>query len=349
MRILKWGIPIVLVTTLLGWFYIARTKNPSLSLSKPPAVSVSVTPFESKKYTPMIEAIGTARAFESVVISVNVTEFVEKVHFKDGQYVKKGAPLITLGKDEEQAQLMRIKAQLGEAKAQFERTKKLIKKNYSARSEYDLREATMKAAAAQLQEINAKINDRIITAPFSGILGFRQVSEGALLEPGDSIVTLDMIKPLKVDFTLAEHLLSKIKIGQTFQVESIAYQDHTFKGTISAVATRLDEQSRSVKVRGIIANKKQQLKPGMLLKIRIPLKAKRAMIIPEQALLSHGDTRYIFAVKNNIAYKIPIEIIQRNQGQLIIRAKIPKKSMLVIDGGFKLKPGMKVDTQDANL
>ena len=283
MRRAKWAFFFLLLLACFAYYFYKQSVVYEIPSKPKRHVSVSVVLLKYETITPDIEAIGSTKAFESVTISANITEFVRKIHFNDGDSVKKGDVLVELESEEEKAQLVSAKARLIEAKLHYKRTLKLLKDRYSAQSEHDTREADLKSAKAQLDQMQAKLKDRIIRAPFSGILGFRQISEGTLLEPGDKIVTLDMLQPIKVDFSLAERYLSQIYKGQPFIAYSVAYPDKVFKGKIATIRSRIEEQTRTVMVRGVIDNQLNQLKPGMLLKINIPLSPKKVLVIPEQA------------------------------------------------------------------
>lgn len=345
MRGLKWLLIIGIICSGLTLYFWANKTKLNRILPRG-AVTVTVAPIKTIHYTPAIEAIGSVTAYESVTITVNVTEYVKKISFKEGEFIKKGTTLVILNSAEEHAQMASLKSRYDESVAHFKRSKKLMSKNFQAQSAHDVRQANMRSAKAQLDVINAKINDRIIKAPFDGVLGIRKISEGALLKPGDAVVTLDMVKPIKVDFTLAERYLSKIYQKQTFSAKTTAFPNITFNGEIKLIATRIDKQTRSIVVRGQLSNKKELLKPGMLLFIKIKTKSKKVFVIPEQALMSQANSRFVYIVQKNKAVKIPISIIERHQGNIYVEAKLPLNSQLVIDGAFKLNPGMAVEVKN---
>lgn len=346
MRLAKVLISIVLFFCALFFSYLYWFDKPlpiSGTVLKP--MRVTTAPAKPQLFTPNIEAVGTAKAFESVVISSNVTEYLRKIYFKDGQSVKKGEVLVSLETAEEKAQLASLKAKYRETKLRFERSQKLHKQRYVASSEYDTNQAQMEFAKAQIQTIEAKINDRIIKAPFDGVLGIKQVSEGALLEAGDPIVTLDMLDPIKVDMRLPARFLSQIKIGQTIKVKTAAYPKRWFTGKINVISSRFDEQTRTIKVIAIISNKQTELHPGMLFTICIPTKPKKVFLIPEQALLAQGTERYIYVIEDNKAKKVIVKLIARHNAYVEIEANLEPQQAVVVEGGFKLKPNQAVDVK----
>lgn len=340
----------IAISLAIVWVFVTGDQQSRQAPPRPEqAIAVSVAKIQSKDVERVIEAIGSVKAYESVTISANVTEYVKELFFNDGDYVEKEAPLVELISDEELAQHGSAKARLIEAQANFDRIAKLLRRHHASKAEHDNTYANLQSAKAKLDEIKAKLNDRTIRAPFAGVLGFRLVSEGSLLEPGDKIVTLDMIVPIKVDFTLAERYMGHVSQGLPFKAHSIAYPDHTFKGKITAIASRVDEQTRSVTVRGKIANKDKKLKPGMLLKIFIPQQARRVLLIPESALLARGNERFIFIIENNRAKKIPVKVVERVGDTVHIDAEIAKNTEVVVDGGFKLFENTKVKIKHVSL
>lgn len=315
------------------------------SKSRPqPAIAVQAVPIKNRQVTQTIEAIGSAKAYESVIISANVTEYVASLHFEDGDRVKKNDILVELNSVEEQAKLAEAKARLKEAELQLERLNDLTKKKFASKAEYDTQKATVESTRAQVNQMKATLADRTILAPFDGILGFRMVSEGTLIEPGDRIVTLDMIEQLRVDFSIPEKFLGQVNSGQSFTAFSVAYPNDIFSGKITTIDSRIDDQSRSVVIRGVIDNSHLKLKPGMLLKITLPLAMRDVLSVPEEALLAQEDKRYIFIVPNkaNKAYRKIVSIISRHGKLVDVEGDIKEDAQVVTRGAFKLKDGQEV-------
>lgn len=316
----------------------------------PSAIVVDVRPIIKRTVPKTLEATGTARAYESVTISANVTEYVKTLHFEDGEEVKKGRLLVELNAAEEQALLAEAQARLHEADLHYERLKKLLKQNFSAQSEYDAQKANLESAKAKLDQIQTMIDERNIKAPFDGILGFRQVSEGALVEPGDQIVTLDMIQPIRIDFTVSEQYLSQIQVGELFKATSVAFPGEVFEGKIATILVRIDEQTRAASIRGLIPNEHLKLKPGMLLNVTLTLASEDVMTIPEEALLAEEDQRYVFVLQpgETKVKRHPVVLVGRRGGLVDIKNGLDPKSMVVTQGAFKLKDGQEVMVQHAD-
>jgi membrane fusion protein, multidrug efflux system len=326
-----------------GLYYLQQNQPLRKRLVQQSEMPVTVAAVKQRTVTDKVEAIGTARANESVTLTANVTEHVRKFHFEDGQFVKKDQILVELTSFAESAQLADAAAKLHEAKRQYERVVGLAKKNYVTKELLDRRIAQWKSMQAMVKQMEAKLKDRLIRAPFSGVLGFRKVSVGTLVEPGTEIATLDDIDIIKLDFSIPEKYLADIKEGQTIIASSIAYPDKHFKGTIKTIGSRVDEASRSVVIRALINNSKRLLRPGMLLTVDIQFKERDALFIPESALVPLQNRQYVFVVgKDNKVKRVEITIGKREFGQVEVLQGLKKGEKVVVDGGFKLKDGMTV-------
>lgn len=313
---------------------------------QPPPVAVHAVPVKTKLVENFIEAVGTTRAFESVTITANVTEHVSELFFEDGNIVHKGDVLVELETSEERAQLIEAEARVHEAQLQLERTDKLSRRDFLSKSEHDAQVAALESARARLEQVKSLIEKRTLRAPFDGLLGFRRISKGTLVEPGDEIVTLDKIQPLKIDFSLPEQYLAKVSKGQVFTAQSIAYTDQVFKGEVSTVHPRIAEETRAVLLRGLLGNEQLLLKPGMLMQLKLPMGEETVLSIPEEALLAQGMQRYIFILdQEKKARKIVVKLLNRREHLVDIQAEIPADSWVITDGAFKLSDGQSVDVQ----
>lgn len=331
---------IILMMTLFYWLQQKPQQGTAMQLT-----AVKVQPLQRDFAAQKLEAVGSVKAFESITLTANITEYVIQLHFDDGQQVKKGDLLVELETGEERALLAEAQARVKEAQLQYQRLLDLQKKHFSSKSELDAQEANLLSAQAKLNQVMAQIKDRNLYAPFDGVLGFRQVSEGTLVEPGDEIVTLDMLQPVKVDFSLPEANLADIQPKQPVYGRSAAWPKRVFKGQIATISPRINEDTRSVQVRAIFDNQDLALKPGMLLQISLRLPAYEFYTIPEEALLADGLQRHVFVVVKGESQvrKISVKLIKRRGNQVEVQADFPADSAVVWEGAFKLKPNQPVD------
>ena len=214
-------------------------------------VTVLAEPVQRQSIAESVEALGTARARESVTLTANLTDTVRRVNFQDGDFVEAGAVLVELTNEEEQAQLEEARAGLEEAQRQLTRLEDLGQRGIAAASDVDEARAAAEAAQARLNTILARLRDRVIRAPFGGLLGFREVSTGTLVTPGTTITTLDDISEIKLDFTVPETALGLLRTGGTIYARSAAWGDREFAGTIDTVGSRVDPVTRAATVRAL--------------------------------------------------------------------------------------------------
>ncbi|MBP7370868.1 MAG: efflux RND transporter periplasmic adaptor subunit, partial [Arenimonas sp.] len=243
------------------------------------AFKVAVEPWRDS-----IEAIGTAKARESIVISAKQSERVAAVHFESGQRVSKGQVLIELDAGTVKAELSEARANLTDLEAQVTRLQGLQSRQLIAQSQFDTIVASRNAARARVQAATERLNDRIIRAPFSGVLGLRQVSQGQFVNAGYAMVNLDDLDYMWVDFPVPESLLSNLKTGMTLNLQADAFPDRMFNAQVSSIDSRIDVATRAIMVRAGIENADGLIRPGMLLRVSLQQDEIEAIVIPELAL-----------------------------------------------------------------
>src|SRR5690606_24966001 len=212
-------------------------------------------------------SVGTTVANESINITAKVSETVRRVHFQDGNFVQEGDVLVELTNADEASRLAEAQASADDAKRQFERLQELVRNRLVSKTDLDQAQTAMQTANARLEGVLVAMDDRLVRAPFSGLLGFRTVSEGALLSPTTVISTLDDISVIKLDFTVPEVYLADVRVNEQVRARSVVYPDRDFVATISVIGSRVDPVTRSVQVRALIDNSDGILRPGMLLTV----------------------------------------------------------------------------------
>lgn len=308
---------------------------------QPPAVGVAVA--QMRPWTDSLRALGTVRAREAVTVTAKVSETVERVHFESGQEVARGAPLVTLSGLQQQAALAAAEAQAKDAEQQFRRQQALVRQQLVARSAFDAARASRDAAQAQVAQIRANLSDRVIRAPFAGVLGIRQVSPGALVTPGTVIATLDDIARVYVDFPLPETELAEVAPGQALQGRSATYPDREFNGTVETVSARLDPATRAATVRGSFPNPQRLLKPGMLVEVRLVRSTRPALVVPEIAVQQVGGETFVWRLKaDRTVDKAEVVVGGRIPGWVMLTDGLRAGERIVVEGSGKLQPGMQV-------
>ncbi|HMB57904.1 MAG TPA: efflux RND transporter periplasmic adaptor subunit, partial [Arenimonas sp.] len=284
-------------------------KSDSKNKGGNPPSAVSTQVLAASEWTDTIDALGTASARESLNITAKVSETVAKIAFDSGDYVPAGSVLVTLSNGAEAAGLDEANADYVQAQKLFERQQDLFKRQLIAASQFDAQRGARDAAKARVDQIRAQLSDRVIRAPFAGVLGLRQVSEGSLVTPGTVITTLDDVSRIKLDFSVPERMLPVLAVGQPVLAHSDAYPGEDFHGTIASVGSRVDALTRSLAVRAEFGNDDRRLRPGMLLQVAVQRAARRTLQVPELALQQVGEQAFLFRVgADSKVAQVPVKI-----------------------------------------
>lgn len=306
-------------------------------------VPVVVETVAAQEWTDALRALGTVHAREAVTITAKVSETVQQVHFESGQQVARGAPLVTLSGQQQQAALASAEAALGEAEQLFLRQQQLVEQQLIARAALDAQRATRDAARAQVAQVRANLSDRVIRAPFAGVLGIRQVSPGALVTPGTPIATLDDVSRVFVDFPVPETELADVGPGQALVGRVATYGERSFDGTVATVSSRLDSASRAATVRGDFPNADGALKPGMLVEVSLSRGTRQALVVPEIAVQQIGSETFVWRVKSDdTVEKANVEVGGRVPGKVMLKAGVEAGQRIVTAGMGKLQAGATV-------
>ncbi len=323
-------------------------QTPAFARGKGPSgpTQVIIAPVTLKDYSDTIEALGTTKSNEMVVIKTDTSEKILEIHFEDGQEVKQGDLLITLTKAEEDADLRAAEASLLEADSAYQRAKKLQKNNALSTKVLQERLTILQQRKANIETIKARLDKHIITAPFDGVLGLREVSIGTLLQPNDPITTIDDITKIKVDFDVPSTYLSSLTKGASFAGKVEAFPNQEFKGKIQAINTRIDPVTRTVKTRGIINNPNKILKPGLLMSIDIIKNQRQAIVIPEESLIKRSDKNFVFITDKKegklFAKEIEVTIGTRKPGEIEILSGLNAGDNIIVHGIVKIKDNSEI-------
>lgn len=311
----------------------------------PPQSAPTVTTHvvASEPWRDSISALGTAQANESVLITAKVTETVDRVNFEDGDLVERGQLLVDLSGRAEVASLEEAAAAYREAVQQFRRAQQLAEQRLIPASQVDTLRAGVESAQARMDAIRARLADRVITAPFAGVLGFRQVSPGTLVTPGTTITSLDDISLIKLDFSVPETFLSALASGQEIEALSAAFPDRTFRGVLRTVGSRVDPVTRAVTARAEIDNPDGELRPGMLLTVRIFKPERQTLVIPEIAVIQVGLDAFVYRVDDEVtARQTRVRLGARRGGEVEVMDGLSAGDRIVVDGTVKLRDGSRI-------
>ena len=308
--------------------------------SAPAAVTLAVV--RSERVSQKLEALGNARANESVDISTKISNIVTAVRFRDGERVKRGQVLVQLDDAQTRADVAAAQATLAESESQYNRSRELMNTQALSKSSFDQLEGTVKANRARLAAASARLEDTVIRAPFSGRVGLRRVSVGTLISPGDVITTLDDTSVIKLDFSVPENFLASLREGLTIRATAPAFPGRNFAGSVGSIDSRVDMTTRSVTVRALLANEDGALKPGMFLNVTLANDEREALVIPEEALTPEAERQYVFVVTEGKVSRREVRIGGRRPGSVEVLAGLRAGERVIVEGTQKVRDGASV-------
>jgi membrane fusion protein, multidrug efflux system len=309
------------------------------------SVAVVTAHATKKEFAYEVEALGTLRANESVDITAKVADRVAAIHFNEGQQVRKGDLLIELDNTEARADLAAAEAAATDSRSQYKRSQELFQTKALSEAQLEQLQATLLANEARVAAARSRLADRVITAPFNGRVGLRNVSLGGLVNPGAVITTLDDLSVVKLDFAVPEIFLSTLQPGLTVEARSTAYQSTTFTGRVASVDTRVDPTTRSVAIRALIDNRDGRLRPGMFMTVKLVRPEGQALMLPEQAIVPENEQHFVYVVADGKAQKREVKIGRRRPGEVEVLQGLTADDGVVIDGTLNLRDGVAVRVQ----
>lgn len=303
-------------------------------------VAVTTASVSTSAMIKSVSSLGTGIANQSIKVTSPTSDFITELNIQEGKAIKKGAVIARLNDIQERARVTELEAILSDQKRQLGRLKNLASTQATAQSLIDEQQTRVNTSIAQLDIAKAQLAEMTITAPFDGYLGLRQVSQGAYLNSGSVITTLDDLKTLKVEFSVAEHYLAAIKLNMPFNIKNAAYGDIAFTGKVSAIDTRLDPVTRTVTVHGLIDNSDLRLRPGMLLNVQLVMDQREVMQISEKALVPQQEKQFVYLVDaDNKVSRREVKIGQRIPGWVEVISGLNNGDEIVVEGIQKLREG----------
>lgn len=311
----------------------------------PPFIPVNMMQVSETPFSNTVTAVGALIAEDSVVLRPEIDGRIEKIQFAEGQPVKKGAVVVTMDAAEQRARVAAAAADLKLAESRFRRSEELVAQNFISRQALDEARANLDIVRARLTLEKVALDKTVIRAPFSGVIGLRQISPGAYIKKGDDIVRLDALSRLKLEVPVPEIFITRVRIGLPVKVTVDALPGQTFNGTVHAIDPVVDSASRNMRVRARIANPRNVLKPGMFARVSADLGGKTSAIwVPEQVVVPRADGNFVFAVIDGKADLRPVKLGRREPGRVEVVEGLKAGETIVLDGQIKLRPGVPVVT-----
>ncbi|QBF27339.1 efflux RND transporter periplasmic adaptor subunit [Pseudomonas tructae] len=330
----------------------------SAQASAPPArtlLKVALGTVQRGPANGFFAGVGELEAARQVLVSAEIGGRVTRINFVSGQQVRRGDVLITLNDAPEQAERIRLQAQLHNARINHRRVRELLAENAATQEQLDNALAARDMASGELAHTEAVIAQKTIRAPFDGVLGIRKVNEGQYLKVGDALVSLIDPRTLYVNFSLDEQLSIHLKPGQAVEVLLDAYPERTFQARISAIDP-LIERSRTVQVQATLDNADAQLKAGMYASVKVAdPQVNEILSVPETAVTytAYGDT--VFLARHDeqqqalVVQRVPVKIGERQDGRVIILEGLQQDDQVVTSGQLKLSDGVAVEATEDTL
>lgn len=316
-------------------FYLSMNKKPSKLVQKPPKVYVSTVKIQ--ELVDQISSIGTLVSNESILIKSNIKEFIENIHFKEGQFVEKDTLLVTLRHDEEKALIKQAKIDLEEQERELKRVTSLADKDAIAKNRYYEQFFKYNSSKSKLMAIEAKYKDYFINAPFSGVVGISQISIGSLVDSGIPITTLDDISVFSLKFTIPELYISDVKLGLKVFAYSNSFEDEVFQGKVEIIGTRVDPYTHSFIVETKIKNSEGLLHPGMFMSVKLILNEDMVILIPEVSIIVNNGNHFVVVVDSKgRTHRRKVDIGRRdNDGMIEILSNLNEGEKIIVDGVSK--------------
>lgn len=325
---------IVVLAGFFAWQTQFSEPPATAARGRPPA-PVSVIAVSERRFEDTIPALGTLQAWESTDITAPVSQLVTALNFEDGQRVVKGQVLATLRQNAELALRSELMARIADARREVKRLTDLAKRNQVAQTDLDTAATNVQVLEHQLSEAEARLADRTITAPFAGVLGLREVSEGALVSAGQRLTTLDDITRMRLQFTVPERYLGALSQGMLIEATTAAFPGD-FVGVLTAIDSRIDPVARSVTARAMLENESGKLRPGLLMEVRITGEVRNAIMVPEESLQSRAARHFVWRIDGENALRSEVTIGARVPGWVEVLSGLMVGDTIVKDGVVRL-------------
>ena len=319
----------------------------------PPPETVTAFEVHIESWESLLASVGSLEAVQGVMVTAELPGKVVNIAFEPGAMVRAGELLVQQDISSETAQLRASEAAVALAKTTLERTRKLLTEKTVSQSQFDNADAQFKQAVAQFDTIRAAIAKKTIRAPFAGRIGIRLINLGQILKEGESIVSLQSLDPIFINFSLPQQQLAQVQPGFTVRVITDVLPDQTIEGKITAINPAVDTATRNIQVQATVANLQEKLRPGMFVNVAVVLPAQdKVLAIPATAVLyaPYGDSVFVVEEKKSEKNRQRVKIVRQKfvrlgekRGDFIAASSgLNDGETIVSTGVFKLRNGQTV-------
>lgn len=347
---------IIVIAVLAGLAYAAwdqrarLTELAGISLSKEApeqrrgarandGLPVIVEPVSLARAVDRVQAIGDGRANRSITIYPEVSGIVSEIDFEAGDRLAEGDVILKLNDREERIAVDIAEARLAEARRKVERYNALLDRNAIAFAQVDTARTELRTAELEVERAREALADRTIRAPFDGVVGIPQVEVGDRVTDSTAITSFDDLSRILVAFEVPEIYLKRIKVGQPVTATTAGLRGQTFEGRVTEINSRVDPQSRAVRLRAVLDNPGEVLRGGMSFNVKIVLDGGEYPAIPELALLWERDGSHVWAVEDGKAKKVAVMVVKRAEGRVLVAGNLAPGQLVVVEGTQRLRPG----------
>jgi membrane fusion protein, multidrug efflux system len=349
----KWVLVAAMVLAIAVGAYRLQHKDAKLPDASQPARAatqaaehaafVEASPVSTGTVVEKIRAVGTLLPNESVIISPEIAGRVAELPFKEGDKVEAGETLVQLDSDILSAELAKAQSDLTLAEANRKRAMTLANQGTGTLRARDEAVAAYQSAVANVALAQARLEKAAIAAPFSGVVGMRAISAGAYVSPGDRIVQLAAVDPIKVEFRVPELALPSLRAGEKIEITVDALPGRTFDGKIYVIDPIVDANGRAIRLRARIPNPDGQLTPGLFARVEIILgRRDNAVLVPESAIFADGQKHYVYRIVDDHAVQTQVTLGKRRPGQVEVRTGLSPDAVVVTAGHGKIRDGSRV-------
>ncbi|WP_427452262.1 efflux RND transporter periplasmic adaptor subunit [Litorimonas sp. WD9-15] len=315
--------------------------------------SVFVEPVTEREFAIRVEALGTLTPNEVVNLTLNTADRVQSLYFDDGQRVRKGKTLLSLAQREQIALTEQAEANSEEAIKQLERVERLANRNAVSKAELDEARRAVESASAQLRAVQSRQKDRVLVAPFDGVLGFRQVSVGSFVRPGDTVARLIDDSEMNLEFSVPSTFLRSLKPGTKVSARTDDLPDMAFDGEIATLDNVIDPITRSVTVRATLPNPDRVLMSGMFMEVILIANPRKSLSIPEEAVQPIGPKTYVYRLNDAdgtlTAQRLDVELGAAENGYIEVKSGLNPGDRIITEGVIRIRDGAEVKVESKSI
>jgi len=340
----------LVVAALGAGLFVLRGRRQALAAPyEAPPVAVAATAVKPTEVPVALETVGSLRAVREVVLAPELAGRIVTLHFESGARVRAGDRLVQLYDAPERADRAAAQARASLARSELARSVTLASTGVEPKQLLERRQADVDQAAASMQQLDARIAQKSIRAPFDGQLGVRQVSLGQYLNPGDAIATLADIDQLLVDFSLPQQELAQVRVGATVRITTDAFPERSFTAKVNAVEPRINPDTRNLQAQAVLANGDGALRPGMHVNVALELPPGReALVLPATAVQSSSTGDSVVVVRGDqpehagTAEVLSVTIGRRIGDRVVVVQGLEPGAVVITEGQLRVQPGMRV-------